>query len=176
VTPAEVAKLIAETAKKLPDAMRKAAMTSGVRVTAELVDRAPTGVAGVLKAAWAANPKQHFGSNGKGKVVSVTNSAPYAGIIERGARPHPVSDEGRRSIKQWVIRKGIAARAALDPEFAGRDESDIAAIITDGICRKLLMVGQKGRFDVLKLLEPAAAWTRAEFERELDRLIKAGKR
>lgn len=39
----------------------------------------------------------------------VHNTAPYAGIVERGARPHNVNREGVDAIRKWVIAKGIIA-------------------------------------------------------------------
>lgn len=43
----------------------------------------------------------------------IKNDAPHAGIIERGARPHPVSEEGRLAIRDWAERHGFD-----DPEAA----------------------------------------------------------
>lgn len=37
--------------------------------------------------------------------VAVRSDAPHAGIVELGARPHPVSPEGRAAIARWAARK-----------------------------------------------------------------------
>jgi len=52
---------------------------------------------GQLKAAW----RLVVWDN---KDVSLLNDAPYAGVMEAGARAHPVSDEGRRAIEEWAQR------------------------------------------------------------------------
>lgn len=36
------------------------------------------------------------------------NTAPYFGVLEAGARPHAVSEEGQRKIALWAMRKGYA--------------------------------------------------------------------
>jgi hypothetical protein len=35
----------------------------------------------------------------------VINDSPHGGVVEEGARPHPVSKEGQEAIYQWCIRK-----------------------------------------------------------------------
>lgn len=37
--------------------------------------------------------------------MEIVNTAPHAGIIELGARPHPVSDEGIEALTRWVVLK-----------------------------------------------------------------------
>lgn len=64
------------------------------RGVALLKQRTPVDT-GVMKNAWAAT--KH----------GIENSAPYAGIIERGARPHTVNREGVEAIRDWVLRKGF---------------------------------------------------------------------
>lgn len=68
------------------------------------------------------------------KQTVVFNDAPHAGIIELGARPHPVSEEGRAAITRWVLRKLEVA-----------DEIE-AARIADRIVWKLRHKGQKGTY------------------------------
>jgi hypothetical protein len=173
MTPAQAKTMLAEMGKKLPDMMRRSARSSALRASAKLSKEQPKDN-GVLQAAYGPSAVSVYPAD-KGKTVMLHASAPHAGIIERGARPHPVSAEGRAAIKQWVIRKGIAADAALQPEYKGRDIADIAAIIADLICKKIAAKGQKGNFLVSKTVEPAAAWTRENFERELNALLKAYK-
>ena len=67
--------------------------------------------------------------------------APHAGIIEGGARPHPVSPEGIDSIAQWARRKlGLS-----------EEEAHQAAI---AIAWKLRHKGQEGTF-IIRDLVPA---------------------
>jgi hypothetical protein len=83
----------------------RAGRTHLVRVTPK--DR------GMAKAAW----KEHNGpmnSRPPTPAAWLENSAPYIGILEKGARPHPVSPEGRLAIYEWVLRnmRAIPAGAA----------------------------------------------------------------
>ncbi len=97
----------------------------------------------------------------KTELAQVTADAPYAGIIERGARPHPVSKDGRDLIARWAKKKfsvtdseakGIAflvarkiAREPTKPRWWFRSKlgdfeqilhKEIARIIGDGIGQK----------------------------------------
>jgi hypothetical protein len=66
---------------------------------AVLVRRTPKD-RGQLKAGW----RSKTFPEGKREVARVTNDAPYAGVVELGARPHQVSLEGRVAIAGWVRR------------------------------------------------------------------------
>lgn len=66
-------------------------------------------------------------------LAMLTNTAPMAGVIELGARPHPVSDEGREAIARWAVRK------------LGVDEAE-AKRIAEGVAWKLRHKGQKGTY------------------------------
>lgn len=93
------------------------------------------------------------------------NDAPHAGIIERGARPHPVSPEGRAAIMEWVARKVLGMRMSKQmrafvesggtakpwrrsPTRRTREKLQQLQAITWGIVRKLNREGQEGRFIV----------------------------
>jgi len=48
----------------------------------------------------------------------VYNSQPYAGVIEYGRRPSPVSKEGRRNLTRWAMRKlGVTESEAKSVAF-----------------------------------------------------------
>lgn len=66
-------------------------------------------------------------------LAMLVNTAPMAGVIELGARPHPVSDEGREAIARWAIRK------------LGVSEEEAKAI-ANGVAWKLRHKGQKGTY------------------------------
>lgn len=78
----------------------------------------------------------------QGATYTILNDAPYAGVIELGARPHKVSEAGREAIREWVRRKvfGFSASEA--------DENAIVDQMTMGIVKKLEFKGQKGTFIV----------------------------
>ena len=86
----------------------------------------------MLKAAW----KERSGGTGARTVLTVLNDAPYAGIVEHGARPHQVSLEGRAALAGWA-RRNIQG---LKP---GEDWA-----VAEGIARKLAAEGQKPTFFV----------------------------
>ena len=104
------------------------------------------------------------------------NDAPHAGIVELGARPHPVSEEGIQAITEWVKVKLAeelgprrspqqkAGRAGpltpwADSKFSAAggiyDRDAEARRIAEAIARKIRRHGQRGRFvfkDELPLL------------------------
>lgn len=49
-------------------------------------------------------PKGSLQRSWKAQGRLLRNVAPHAGIVENGARPHPVSKEGIESIKKWAIK------------------------------------------------------------------------
>ncbi len=54
-------------------------------------------------------------------LVTVRNDAPHAGIIERGARPHGVNQEGREALLAWVLRNiAPTTRGPLQANQAGQ--------------------------------------------------------
>lgn len=63
--------------------------------------------------------------------AEIQNDAPYAGIIELGARPHPVSREGIEALTGWARR-----------HFPGVDEKEHKSIAF-AIAAKLKKYGQK---------------------------------
>ena len=92
----------------------------------------------------------------------ILNDAPYAGVIELGARPHPVSPEGVQSIYRWVYRKLLGISAAMAEENAEVDA------ITQAIVRKLRLYGQRGTF----LFRNALSTLQQILKREVERAKK----
>lgn len=88
--------------------------------------------------------------------AQVFSDCPYAGVIELGARPHPVSEEGQELIAQWAMRK-----LDLDETEARR-----AAFL---IARKIARVGQEPTYMVRDHLPEA----RRYFAEELVRLMNS---
>jgi hypothetical protein len=87
----------------------------------------------------------------------VQNVAPYAGIIERGARPHGVNKAGQEAIMRWAQKK------------LGLDEK-AAKSVTWVICEKLRNHGQPGLFLVRNNMEKFLGFLKQEFERQLSAL------
>lgn len=97
---------------------------------------------GELKNAWRVSPPGVT-------PVTITNSAPYAGIVERGARPHAVSREGIEAITGWARRKlGLPEDEARGVAFA--------------IAQKLKERGQEPTYFVRGSLETMSQHLRRE--------------
>lgn len=115
---------------------------------------------------------------GRRRVVRVENKAPYAGIIELGARPHGVSLEGRLAIREWVrrnirvavwskagrsggqVQTGTRMRSKKDPELDR---------ITQAIVWKIQREGQPPHYIVSKRMYEFIAQLAKMVEREVKR-------
>lgn len=102
------------------------------RGRAMLVLRTPKDM-GLAKASWY---DSSVGGPSTGTVAEIWNSAPYAGILEEGARPHGVSAEGRLAIYEWARR-----------HFPDEDDAGLKRI-THAICHKLATRGQRPTYFV----------------------------
>ena len=99
--------------KKLPDAYQRhaergraaviRAQRSACHAGKVIVKRATPKDRGLAQNSWQANmgPKN---ARPPTPAAWLSNSAPYIGILEKGARPHKVSLDGQRSIYEWVER------------------------------------------------------------------------
>lgn len=142
---------------------RKAAVNKGIgaaalRGRALLTGKTPTGATSAMRAAW--KVRNARGANGQfasGYVIE--NSAPYAGIVELGARPHKVSPQGILAIQFWAQRKlGMDAREAN--------------ALAHGVAHKLATEGQKGTYYVEKSLPELSLILDAEIIRYLTTAVK----
>lgn len=175
--PADLLRRIAE----LPDRMLRG-ITSGQNFgRALLVKKSPTDQ-GQLRNSW----RLESGGGGAAQFVqSIVNDAPYAGVIERGARPHPVSKEGIESIAGWVwrnrgkfsmsrvsgpVRRGTGGRRALQRQT----DMMIATQIAHAIAWKIRRYGQKPTWFVRESVPRITRVIRKEVAREIDKL--AGER
>jgi hypothetical protein len=129
---------------QLPEELRKreaalkAAIARGIRNgvrrnRAMLVMRTPKDN-GLLKASW--HDSASRGGRQEGVVAEVWNDAPYAGIVEEGARPHGVSAAGRLALYEWAHR-----------HFPAAEDAELKGIVW-AICKKLRERGQEGTFFV----------------------------
>lgn len=84
--------------------LHQAAEAAARRYRAELVAKTPRDT-GHMAAAWKVKVAPPSSVRPRlRELVSVLNDAPYADVIERGARPHKVSPEGWMAIYEWVRR------------------------------------------------------------------------
>lgn len=123
----------------MPAAIRSAAVVTAQRQRTDLVKRSPVDT-GIFKNAWQVREERTG--------AACRNSAPYAGIIERGARPHEVSPEGIQAIEAWAMRHG-------------HDEAS-AKRIARAVAQKLRTEGQRGLFLVRDALPQVRRWLAEE--------------
>lgn len=176
------------------DIRTKASVARGLRAAAHfgrthLVSVTPKD-RGMAKAAW----KVHNGpinAQGATPAAWVENSAPYIGILENGARPHAVSEEGRQAIFEWVLRhfRGIETgstrtgnnllvvsgetllgKSKLGKRLVQRGSGDIRGTklawdITNAICWKIKRYGSKPHFFIRDSMELLTRVAQREFER-----------
>lgn len=106
---------------------------------------------GMYKAAW----KSSETADGS----RVFNSRPYAGVIEGGRRPSPVSREGQKQLAGWVRRK------------MGLSESE-AKGVAYVIARKMKERPLQARNVLSGGVEEMTKVVMAEVDRELDKALK----
>jgi len=148
------------TAKKLPKQVRarNRSALAGARIGINraaargrtiLVRKTPVDQ-GQLKASWKLKLHKPSGGArvGTGMVAENINDAPHAGIVEGGARPHRVNQEGWMAIYEWVRRHfgfttspGGRMQRAPSRNEAG-DLDPVYSEITWGIVHKLRREGQ----------------------------------
>lgn len=95
MTPSQLPHELVVRFKKAPHVMERASYLAAQRGRTLLVGKSPVD-RGQFKNAWTVRRTKTG--------VDVINDAPYAGIIELGARPHPVSQEGIEALVGWVWR------------------------------------------------------------------------
>lgn len=116
------------------------------------------------------------------RLADVINDAPHAGIIEKGARPHRVSEEGIQALTDWVwrnlrdqlgvvegpVKRGSGGRTKLVRDAKMRQARGIA----EAIAWKLRTKGQDPQYIVRGNL--ALLWGMAEEEihRRIDALSR----
>ncbi len=101
--PGELEKVLKQTGRRMPKVVKDACKIAAERGRAVLVGKTPV-YESEMKNAWKVASK--------GRDVAIVNQAPHAGIVERGARPHGVNAEGRKALREWVIKKGLVGKAA----------------------------------------------------------------
>lgn len=124
---------------------------------------------GIMKNAW-----KVVAGGGETGSVRIENLAPHAGIIEAGARPHPVSEEGRKAIEGWVRRvvlSGYVTNGGLKATGKERKltsqekaDADVSAIVAR-IIWKIRTKGAKGHWIVKDNMEELRAFVFEEIDR-----------
>lgn len=177
ITANQLPKELRARVEKTPIVLQRGIVTAAHRGRTYMVRKTPRD-RGQLRNAW----RVRFRRGGKYVGCNLVNDAPYAGVVEHGARPHAVSREGWESIYEWVRRKGLVTEEFLGWEKAGRgggrvqvrktrkikaggfDDPDISAI-TWGIVKKLQRVGQAPTYFVKLSLPRLSKLMRLEVAR-----------
>ena len=118
-------RVLGQDMRRLNEKLKDAAYLAALKNVNVVAEKSPVDT-GFYKASHVAQKT----SNG----AKVTNTAPYAGVLEAGARRHGVSAEGIERLAQWALRKGIA------------QNKEQALQIAIGKARKLAMYGEKPRW------------------------------
>jgi hypothetical protein len=192
MTEAQLSARLRADAKGAPKAVYQAMFSAAQRGKAFLVERSPVD-RGILRNAW------KIVRLSSTKEVELTNDQPYAGVVERGARPFKISKAGREALTGWVKRKILAgniqivkhgastrhmpwkkARAAqLEHKKRGKAWKqaalwaleDEAKSIAFAIAKKFERVGMKGKRFVMKNLPALAGLMDAEVTRYLSKFF-----
>ena len=161
--------------RKLEREVRRRIQTGVVRGAERgrgiLVRKTPTDT-GHARAAWRVSSMTTLFSN-SGVLARLYNDAPHIGIIESGARPHPVSKEGVAAIEAWVRRHPEIMAAAQDSGH-GRmlTQTQDAHRVAMGIAWKLRHHGQEPTYFIKHSLGRVREAMAREVARELKLLAK----
>lgn len=182
VTPGRLGAALRSLEARLRQGVNDGLRLAAARGRTHLVRRTPVDT-GQVKNAWKV-------TGGLG-AWEVENDAPHAGIVERGARPHTVSQEGIAAIEQWVLRhfkagirsvarqrKKYGARATYGPKSKRRVrslEQQYAHEIAVKIANKIRREGQKPTFFVRDSLPALREYVGAEVKRMLRRVAGSGR-
>lgn len=140
------------------------AVADGMRLGAErakgiLIRRTPTDT-GRMRNSW--KVRSTGARRGGLREYELINDAPYAGVIEHGARPHSVNREGVAAITAWARRK-----------FPSANEQQLRGIVW-GIVNNLKRKGQRPTFFVRDSRKDIASAVKSEVDRRISALT--GKR
>lgn len=126
------------------------------RGRALMVSRSPVD-RGILRNAWRVIKASGF--------VTLQNDQPYAGVLERGARPFRISSEGLAALRGWVLRAFRSGKLVPD----NKSTLDAQATkIARAIAKKFEKVGKKGKFFVRDSVDTL----RDLMAKEVDRTMK----
>ena len=107
ISPEEIAAEVRRRHKASGQAMAIGMVFAAERGRTFIVKRTPKDQ-GQMQAAWKVKRhrmmRKHRGGLPIGDVAVLLNDAPHAGVVEAGARPHPVSPAGVAALHAWVWR------------------------------------------------------------------------
>jgi hypothetical protein len=98
--PTQIGARLRSDASGLPRALTQAMFSGAQRGRSWILDKTPID-RGILKNAWRVLKSS--------QLVELVNDQPYAGVMERGARPFKISKEGIIALAGWVKRKILSS-------------------------------------------------------------------
>ncbi len=173
-TPTQIGARLRADAKGAPKAVIRAIVSGAQRGRSFMVKESPVD-RGILRNAWRVL-KMREGAE-------LINDQPYAGIMERGARPFKISGAGLWALKAWVMRKlqsgEMNGRSSIKTKKIIKRRKTIklekeAESIAYAIAKNFEKVGIRGRRFVWKNLEILASLMESEMERYLSKFFNRG--
>jgi hypothetical protein len=163
--------VLAHQARALPQAVRRGAFAGAMRGKAHMPKKTPTDM-GQLRNSW------RVGTVGG---VSLYNDAPHAGILEQGARPHPVSDVGMLALEAWAMRHpDVLAAFSDDGKGHLRTMEAAARAAAHAVAWKLRHQGQAPTYFTRSEMDSLTKYAKAEIQREIKKELslppKGGKK
>lgn len=150
-----------------PKAVFRAMVSASQRGKAFIAGKSPVD-RGILRNAWKVVQLSSIG------VVELTNDQPYAGIVERGARPFKMSPAGIEALQGWVFRKILDGTIQMKNVKGKKRRARVrweleeeARSIAYAIAKKFEKVGMKGKRFVMNNLTQLAALMDSEIKRSL---------
>lgn len=160
--PGQLGPALREQAKMFPQAVRRGLIGAARRGQTHMVRKTPTDQ-GQLRNSWGVRQIPE---------PTLANIAPHAGIVERGARPHPVSDAGMLELEAWALRNPeVIAAFQDDGKGRLRTREQAARAAAGAIAWKLRHHGQEPTYFVRNELEALTRYIRPEVIRELERMM-----
>ncbi len=149
-------------ANGMPRVLRLAMFSAAQRGKSYIVGESPVD-RGILRNAW----KVVKLSDG----AELVNDQPYAGVMERGARPFKISKEGMEALKGWVRRKILAGELGSNPKdklWAARKRRTENKISNKSLATRAKAQAKKQT--KLGVLKHTTAW---EMDEQVDRIAWA---
>lgn len=189
IEPGQLGSVIRADARNLKGVIRRGVRRGAQKFRTRVVRTSPVD-RGVLKNAWEVQDRPQVGDM---LGIEVVNTAPYAGVVERGSRPFKMPRwviEG--PLAEWVKRKIIGstglqkrlryrkAQIPISPAaMQGARQStwyvdDEARRIAYAIAAKVARVGFRGKFWVKKNLPAASFHATEEVMREITKYFTQG--
>jgi hypothetical protein len=174
-------KAAADLSRDVLQAIRKGTNRGAERARAMIVRRGPRDQ-GQLRASWhvkKGSERRPMGAK-DAELAELRNDAPHAGIVELGARPHRVSQEGLQAIARWAMRvmsfKTPPAtrrrRGEQGPRQRPKDRRFAAALgIARAIAWRIRREGQKPTYFVRDAMPVAVRLLEAEVQKALKRVV-----